>query len=114
VCHSGNKWVHLELCSKESCDGSKDRTQKDTHNQCKDHSHYDRQSCKVKDMSEDTASIDTMMHNNGGSGHTHTNHTSDRQVCTGQEDQSCNTQSQEHSRRCLLEDVQYIVVSQQR
>src|SRR5699024_9556938 len=66
VCHSGNKWVHLELCSEESCDGSKDRTQKDTHNQCKDHSHYDRQSCKVKDMSEDTSSIDTLMHDNGG------------------------------------------------
>ena len=103
--------MHLKLCGKEACDSCKYGTQKDTHNQCEDHPHYDRQPCEVKNMSEYAAGIDPLVHDDGSSGHTHTHHTSDRQVRTCQKDQSRNSQSQEHSGRSLLENVQHIIIS---
>ena len=45
------------------------------------------------------------MHDDGSSGHTHTNHTPDRKVRAGQEDKTRNAQGQEHSGRSLLQDI---------
>ena len=69
---------------------------------------------KVKHMSENGTGVDALVHYDGGCRHTHTNHTSDRKVGTCQEDQSGNTERQEHTRRCLLQDVQHVVVGKQR
>ena len=53
------------------------------------------------------------MHDDGGSGHAHAHHTADGQVGTGQHDQTSHAQSQEHTGRGHLEDVQHVVHSQQ-
>ena len=52
------------------------------------------------------------MHDNRSGNHAHTNHTSDGQIRTGEKNQACNAQGQEHSGRCLLEDIQHVVVGQ--
>ena len=106
--------MHLELGGEETCDRCKDRTKDNTHYKCKDHSSYNRHSCKIKDMSENTACVDSLMHDDRCRRHTHTNHTADGKVGTCKKDQARNTKCQEHSRRSLLKDVQDVVICKQR
>ncbi len=89
-------------------------TQKNTHHQSKDILRRNGKSCKIKNMSEHRTGVDALVHDDGSGGHAHTHHTSDGQVRTCQEDQSRNAQSQEHSGRSLLEDVQHVIVGQKR
>ena len=65
-------------------------------------------------MSKYSARINSLVHNNGRRGHAHTNHTSDGKVGTRKQNQSRNAQSKEHSGRSLLQNVQNIVIGQQR
>ena len=106
--------MHLKLCSKETCNRSKACTQDNTNYERKEHSCYNRKSRKVKYMTEYSACIDSLMHDDCRCRHTHTYHTTDRKIRTCKEDQTCNTKRKEHSRRCLLKDIQYIIVCKQR
>ena len=94
--------MHLEFCGKESCNRGKKGTEQNTQQQCKDNSHTNGQSGKVKDMSEYTTGVDTLVHDNRSGSHTHTNHSANGKVSSGKENQTGNTKCKEHSGRCLL------------
>src|SRR5699024_9738464 len=98
VCHCGNERMHLELRCEESGNCCEECTQNHTDYQCKNHSSHKGHTCEIKDMSEDTACIDSLVHDNRRSCHTHTYHTSDGKIRTGEEDQTRNTKRKEHSR----------------
>lgn len=74
---------------------------------------HHRQAGKVKDMTKYRAGVDALVHDDGGGRHAHTNHTADGQVGAGQQDQAGHAESQEHSGRGLLKDVQHVVHRQQ-
>ena len=114
VRHGGDKRMHLKLRGKETGNRRKHGAQKDAHNQCQHDSRGNRQGGKVKDMTEHSAGVDALVHDDGRSGHTHTNHTSYGQVGTSQHDEAGNAQRQEHSRGRLLKNVEHVVVGQQR
>ena len=106
--------MHLKLCGKEACDRRKERTKHDTYNQRQNDPSHQGHGRKVKDMTKHSSRIDSLMHNDGGRRHTHTNHTSNGKVRTSKQDQTRYAKCKEHTRRRLLQDIQYIVVSQQR
>ena len=64
-------------------------------------------------MPEYGTCIDSIMHDNGCCNHTQTNHTSYRKVRTCQQDQAGNTKCKEHTRGCLLQDIQDVGNGQQ-
>ena len=103
--------MHLKSGGKAACDGSEKGTEYDTHNQSKENLYRSGEAGKIKNMAEDRTGIDTLMHDNGGGGHTHTDHSADGKVGTSQQDQAGNAESKEHSRGSLLEDIQNVVVS---
>ena len=104
--------MHLKPCGKASCNGGKAGCKDDTHYQSQKYLGRCRQSREIKNMSEHGTGVDSLMHDNGSCYHAHTNHTSDGQVRTCKKDQARNAQGQEHSGRCLLQDIQHIVVGQ--
>ena len=71
------------------------------------------QAGKVENLTEDRAGVDALVHDDGRRDHAHTCHTTDREVGTGQENQACDAEREEHTRRRLLQNVQNIVVGKE-
>src|SRR5699024_8599597 len=113
VRHGRDERVHLEFGREETGNGGKNRAQYNTDDQCQEHTGQDRQAGEIKHMAEHRAGVDTLMHDDGGGGHAHTDHTANGQVRTGQQDQAGDAQCQEHTRRRLLQDVQDVVHREQ-
>ena len=104
--------MHLKPRGKASRNGGKAGGEDNAHHQRKQHLDRYRKPRKVENMSKHRACVDALVHDNRSGNHAHANHTSDGQVCTGQKDQARNAQRKEHSGRCLLKDIQHIVVGQ--
>ena len=80
--------MHLESGCKEASDCGKTCTQNDTHKQSENNSYTDGKTRKIKYMAENHTRIDALVHNDGCSRHTHTNHTANGKVRTGKENES--------------------------
>ena len=94
--------MHLESGCEETCNRGETCTQNDTHEQREDYPQAKRHSCKVKHMAKNHTCIDSLMHDNRCSRHTHTNHTANGKVRTGKENESRYTECKEHTRGSLL------------
>ena len=64
-------------------------------------------------MTEHRTGIDALVHHDGSGGNAHTHHTPDREVGTGQHNQTGHAQGQEHPWGRLLEDIEHVVCCQQ-
>ena len=106
--------MHLELGGEEAGDGGEDGAQHNADNQSDQHADDHGQGREIEGDAEHRAGVDALVHDDGGGGHAHADHTADGQVSAGQKDQTGNTQCQEHTGRSLLQDVQNIVDGQQR
>ena len=106
--------MHLEFCGEAACNGGEAGAQRHADNQSQNYLCRCGQAGEIKYMAEHRTGVDALVHDDGGSGHAHADHTADGQVRTCKEDQSCHAQSQEHSGGSLLKDIQHVVVCKQR
>ena len=105
--------MHLKARREEAGNRSKAGCEHNAGKKRKHRSSHIGQGGKVKNLAEDRTGIDTLVHDDGRGDHAHTGHSSDREVGTGQENQTRNAERKEHARRRLLQNVQDIVVGKE-
>ncbi len=78
--------MHFKFSGEETCNRRKKCTQQDADHKGKDYPGANGQAGKIKNMPKDRARVNSLVHNNGSCGHSHTHHTANGKVRTGKKD----------------------------
>ena len=102
--------MHLEARGEEASNRGEERAESYAHHKGQHDTRNERHAGEVEDVAKDRTRVNTLVHDDRRCRHAHTHHATNGEVGAGKQDESGNAQRQEHARRGLLEDVQYVLV----
>ena len=101
--------MNLKARRKETGNHGKGGRHAAADHECHHHADTEGNGGEIENMAEQSAGVDTFVHDHRCQNHACTDHTADGEVGTGEQDQTADAKRQEHARGSRLQDVQDVV-----